>query len=110
MLPSDHELAAMKRSDLEDLSNSAFTNLERDPSGAEAGLLAGAAANCRSRSGWPVVGGVVLLLLGVLSGSPEPLDEPLNNIGLIEQGSQYAVAGAALWAISWALRRLLGRS
>jgi hypothetical protein len=57
-----------------------------------------------------LVGGVLLLLLGVLSGSPEPLDEPLNNIGLIEQGSKYAVAGAALWAISWALRRLLGRS
>jgi hypothetical protein len=30
-----------------------------------------------------LVGGVLLLLLGVLSGSPEPLDEPLNNIGLI---------------------------
>jgi hypothetical protein len=34
-----------------------------------------------------LVGGVLLLLLGVLSGSPEPLDEPLNNIGLIEQGA-----------------------
>jgi hypothetical protein len=56
-----------------------------------------------------LVGGVLLLLLGVLSGSPEPLDEPLNNISLIEQGGQYAVAGAALWACSWALRRLLGR-
>ena len=48
---------------------------------------------------------VLLLLLGVLSGSPEPL----ANFGLIEQGGEYALIGAALYAGSWALRRLLGR-
>jgi hypothetical protein len=57
-----------------------------------------------------LVGGVLLLVLGVLSGSPEPLDEPLNDVGLIQQGGLYAVVGAALWASSWMLRRLLGRS
>jgi hypothetical protein len=47
--------------------------------------------------------------LGQLSGSPEPLNEPLDNLGLIHQGGEYALAGAALLAVSWALRRLLGR-
>ena len=56
-----------------------------------------------------LVGGVLLLLLGVLGGSPEPLEEPLNNFGLIERGGEIALAGAALYAASWALRRLLGR-
>ena len=56
-----------------------------------------------------LVGGVLLALLGVLGGSPEPLNEPLDNFGLIDQGGEYALAGAVLWAASWALRRLLGR-
>jgi hypothetical protein len=30
-----------------------------------------------------LVGGVLLALLGVLSGSPEPLAEPFDNLGLI---------------------------
>jgi drug/metabolite transporter (DMT)-like permease len=56
-----------------------------------------------------LVGGVLLALLGVLGGSPKPLQQPLNNFGLMEQGGLYALAGAALYAVSWALRRLLGR-
>jgi drug/metabolite transporter (DMT)-like permease len=56
-----------------------------------------------------LIGGVLLALLGVLGGSPKPLDEPLGNFNLMEQGSAYALAGAALYAASWALRRLLGR-
>ena len=36
-----------------------------------------------------LIGGVLLLLLGVLIGSPEPLEEPLANFGLIEQGGEY---------------------
>jgi hypothetical protein len=56
-----------------------------------------------------LVGGVLLALLGVLSGSPEPLEEALNNFGLIQQGGEYALAGAALYVASLALRRLLGR-
>ena len=56
-----------------------------------------------------LIGGILLLLLGVLSGSPEPLDEPLNNFGLIDQGGGYALAGAVLYAGSWALRRWVGR-
>jgi hypothetical protein len=28
---------------------------------------------------------------------------------MIQQGGEYALAGAALYAASWALRRLLGR-
>jgi hypothetical protein len=34
---------------------------------------------------------------------------PYDNLGLIERGGEIAVAGAALWVASWALRRLLGR-
>jgi hypothetical protein len=56
-----------------------------------------------------LIGGVVLALLGVLGGSPEPLEEPLNDFGLIDRGGKYALIGAALYAGSWALRRLLGR-
>ena len=56
-----------------------------------------------------LVGGVLLALLGVLGGSPEPLEEPLANFGLIDQGGEYALIGAVLYAGSWALRRLLGR-
>ena len=56
-----------------------------------------------------LVGGVLLALLGVLGGSPARLDAPFDNVGLIELGGELAVAGAALWAASWALRRLLGR-
>jgi hypothetical protein len=56
-----------------------------------------------------LAGGVLLALLGILGGSPEPLEEPLNNFSLIDQGVQYALAGAALYAASWALRRLFGR-
>jgi hypothetical protein len=55
-----------------------------------------------------LVGGVLVALLGVLSGSPKPLEEPLN-FGLIQQGGEYALAGAALFAASLVLRRLLRR-
>jgi hypothetical protein len=55
-----------------------------------------------------LVGGGVLLLVGLLGGSPKPLGEPLD-LGLSEQGSEYALAGAALLAGSWALRRWLRR-
>ena len=56
-----------------------------------------------------LVGGIVLLLLGLLGGSPEPLDETRFNVGLIDRGVECAVAGAAVRAAGWALRRLLGR-
>ena len=52
-----------------------------------------------------LAGGVLLAFFGVLGGTPEPLDEPLDP-GLIRQGAEYAITGAALWAASWALRRL----
>jgi hypothetical protein len=55
-----------------------------------------------------LTGGVLLALLGVLSGSPEPHETRLN-FDLFEQGFEYAVIGAALYAGSWPLRRLLGR-
>ena len=50
----------------------------------------------------------VLLLIGVLGGSPKPLDQPVN-FDLIKQGVGYALAGAVLRAGSWALRRWLRR-
>ena len=56
-----------------------------------------------------LVGGVLLLVLGVLSGSPEPLEEPFDNVSLIQQGGHYVTAGAALYAAGWALLHLLGR-
>ena len=56
-----------------------------------------------------LIGGVVLVVLGLLGGSPEPLDETRFNLGLINQGTVYALVGAAVRAASWALRRLLGR-
>ena len=51
-----------------------------------------------------LIGGIVLILLGLLGGSPDRL-----NLDLIDQGVVYALAGAALRASSWALRRVLGR-
>jgi hypothetical protein len=57
-----------------------------------------------------LVGGVLLALLGVLGGSPARLDAPYDNFALIERGGEIAVAGAALWAVSLVLRRLLGRT
>jgi hypothetical protein len=56
-----------------------------------------------------LAGGVILGLVGVLGGSPEPVQEPLKDFGLINQGSEYALIGAVLYAGSWALRRWLGR-
>jgi hypothetical protein len=56
-----------------------------------------------------LIGGVVLILVGLLGGSPDRLDETWFNLGLIDQGVIYALVGAALRAASWALRRLLGR-
>ena len=56
-----------------------------------------------------LIGGIVLILLGLLGGSPQPLDETRFNFGLIDQGVEYALIGVALRAASWALRRLLGR-
>jgi hypothetical protein len=47
-------------------------------------------------------------LIGVLGGSPKPLNQPFN-LELIDQGVGYALAGAALCTGSWALRRLLRR-
>jgi hypothetical protein len=44
-----------------------------------------------------LIGGIVLLLIGVLGGSPKPLNQPFN-LDLIEQGVGYALAGAALCA------------
>jgi hypothetical protein len=52
-----------------------------------------------------LIGGIVFLFLGVLGGSPEPLNEPPDNFGLITPGGGYALAGAALWVASWGLRR-----
>ena len=56
-----------------------------------------------------LIGGVVLILLGLLGGSPEPLNETRFNFDLIHQGVAYALVGVALRAAGWALRRLLGR-
>ena len=56
-----------------------------------------------------LAGGVLLALIGVLSGSPEPLEEPIDNVSLIQQGGRYVNAGAALYAAGWALLHLLGR-
>ena len=56
-----------------------------------------------------LIGGVLLLLLGLLGGSPDRLYETRFNLGLAERGVECALAGAALYAASWALRRLLGR-
>lgn len=53
-------------------------------------------------------GGVLLALFGVLGGTPEPLDEPLDP-GLISQGVEYAITGAVIYAASWGLRRWLRR-
>ena len=52
-----------------------------------------------------LVGGVLLALLGVLGGSPAPLDAPYDNLGLIQRGGEIAVAGAVSWALSRLLRR-----
>ena len=56
-----------------------------------------------------LIGGVVLILLGLLGGSPDRLYETRFNLELIDQGVAYALVGAALRAASWALRRMLGR-
>jgi hypothetical protein len=56
-----------------------------------------------------LIGGVLLLLIGLLGGSPDRLYETRLNLSLIVRGIECALAGAALYAASWALRRLLGR-
>jgi hypothetical protein len=56
-----------------------------------------------------VIGGIVLILLGLLGGSPDRLYETRFNLDLIDQGAVFALIGVALRAASWALRRLLGR-
>jgi hypothetical protein len=56
-----------------------------------------------------LIGGVVLILLGLLGGSPDRLYETRFNFDLIDQGVTYALVGAVLRAASWLLRRLLGR-
>jgi hypothetical protein len=56
-----------------------------------------------------LIGGIVLILLGLLGGSPDRLYETRFNLDLIDQGLVYALTGAALRAASWALRCLLGR-
>jgi hypothetical protein len=56
-----------------------------------------------------LIGGIVLILLGLLGGSPDRLYETRFNLDLIGQGVVYALIGAALRAASWALGRLLGR-
>ena len=56
-----------------------------------------------------LIGGVLLFLIGLLGGSPDRLYETRFNLGLTERGVECALAGAALYAASWALRRLLGR-
>ena len=56
-----------------------------------------------------MIGGVVLILLGLLGGSPDSLYETRFNLDLIDQGVAYSLLGVALRAASWALRRLLGR-
>jgi hypothetical protein len=56
-----------------------------------------------------LIGGVVLILLGLLGGSPDRLYETRLNFDLIDQGVVYFLIGAVLRAVSWALRRLLGR-
>lgn len=55
-----------------------------------------------------LAGGVLLAFFGVLGGTPEPLNEPLDR-GLISQGVEYAITGAAIYAASWGLRRWLRR-
>ena len=44
-----------------------------------------------------LIGGIVLLLIGLLGGSPKPLGQPFN-LDLIKQGVGYALAGVALRA------------
>jgi hypothetical protein len=56
-----------------------------------------------------LVGGILLILLAVLGGSPE-LYRTRFDLDLTELGGLIGIVGAALWAISWALRRLLGRT
>jgi hypothetical protein len=56
-----------------------------------------------------LIGGVFLIVLGHLGGSPDRLYETRFNLDLIDQGVVYAFVGAALRPASWALRRLLGR-
>ena len=55
-----------------------------------------------------LIGGIVVFLVGLLGGSPD-LHVTRFDLDLTEQGVEYALAGAALYAASWALRRLLGR-
>jgi hypothetical protein len=55
-----------------------------------------------------LIGGILLFLLAVLGGSPE-LYRTRFDLDLTEQGGLIAIAGAALWAVSLALHRLLGR-
>jgi hypothetical protein len=56
-----------------------------------------------------LIGGVLLILLGLLGGSPDRLYETRFNFDLIDQAVAYALVGAALYAGSWGLRRLIGR-
>jgi hypothetical protein len=56
-----------------------------------------------------LIGGIVLILLGLLGGSPDRLYETRFNLDLIDQGVAYGLIGAVLYAGSWVLRRLLGR-
>jgi hypothetical protein len=56
-----------------------------------------------------LIGGVLLLLIGLLGGSPDRLYETRFNLSLVERGGECALAGAALYAASWVLPRLLGR-
>jgi hypothetical protein len=55
------------------------------------------------------IGGVLLVLLGLLGGSPDRLYVTRFNFDLIHQGIASALIGAALRAAGWALRRVLGR-
>jgi hypothetical protein len=66
-------------------------------------------AGMRACGSVALVGGIALLLLGLLGGSPEPLDEARFSFGLIDQGVEYALAGMALLVSSWVLRRSIGR-
>ena len=53
-----------------------------------------------------LLGGILLIVLGLLGGSPEPLDQPFDDSGLIHVGVVYALLpGAALLLVSWALSR-----
>jgi hypothetical protein len=54
-----------------------------------------------------LAGGVLLILLGLLGGAPDRLYEAGFNLDLIGQGVEYAIAGAVVWAASFALRRWL---